>query len=32
MTLVFRNAKGVETRMELQVPVALTPPPMDRKH
>lgn len=32
MTLVFRNAKGVETRMDLQVPVALTPPPMDRKH
>lgn len=26
LTLVFRNAKGVETRMELRLPVAVQPP------
>ncbi len=32
VTLVFRNAKGVESRMELHLPVALTTPAMDHKH
>ena len=32
VTLVFRNAKGVETRMSLEVPVALATPSMDHKH
>lgn len=42
VTLVFRNAKGVESRMDLRLPVALQPPtpmpamggmaPMDHKH
>jgi periplasmic copper chaperone A len=35
LTLVFRNAKGAETRMNLNVPVALAPPSMasmDHKH
>jgi periplasmic copper chaperone A len=31
VTLVFRNAKGMETRMDLALPVALQPP-ADRKH
>ena len=32
VTLVFRNAKGVESRINLDVPVALTAPSMDHKH
>lgn len=37
LTLVFRNAKGVETRMDLRLPVAVQPPAgggmaMDHKH
>jgi periplasmic copper chaperone A len=32
ITLIFRSAKGVETRMNLSVPVALGAPSMDHKH
>ena len=32
LTLVFRDAKGAQTRMELSVPVAATPPAAGHKH